>query len=389
MDVGGDQSGSAIREFDDAHGPKGLLSGNRCPCHPVWYLEDPLRMQSDVTTWPESSRPIEVPPLDALVRGVAAHAIESMGARDEAKALVGIGSLSDPTNQLRVVRLLGRGILAADMTAVRDTEQVLADRTNPERVRIIAALGAHSSNSAQAIEALLAPVITRASRQTHIAATLVESTRATVGRRHSERNFVYWATNDPDGFSRFAWSAALHTAGARIWDRNWSRLVAQADTVVRHRRAARAGSEQADAATLDKAIEVARDAAIRSLVESALSDEASVRRRAWLNALEHAERMPGTVAWARYTQTVRAELGATAWTTTNNLIGDHVSVIINELPWIAGFVGMIALSAEAATASARSGAVRDQAQIISEFDDVDEALAAVRSGSDSALPRIA
>ncbi|HET8930194.1 MAG TPA: hypothetical protein VFN21_06005 [Acidimicrobiales bacterium] len=320
---------------------------------------------------------------------MAAHAVGSVGARDDARALVGIGSLANPTNQLRVVRLLGRGILAADMTAVRETERVLADRTNGERVRIIAALGAHSSTAAQAVEASLAPVIVRASRQTHTAAALVEATRVIVGARHSERSFVYWVTNDPDGFSRFAWSAALHAAGARVWDRNWSRLVARADTTVRHRRAARAGSEHAEAATLDKAIEVARDAAIRSLVESALSDEASVRRRAWLNALEQAERMPGTVAWARYTQTVRAELGATAWTTTNNLIGDHVSVIINELPWIAGFVGMIALAAEAATASARSGAVRDQAQIISAYDDVDEALATAMAGSGGTLPRTA
>lgn len=348
-----------------------------------------MRTPDDVATAPRASRPVDLPALDALVRGAAVQALSSVGAQDDARALAAIGSLSDSTNQLEVVRLLGRGILAADLAAVQDTESVLANRTNAERVRIIAALGAHSSATALEVEESLAPVVARATRQSHIAAALVEETRSTVGRRHSERNFVYWVTNDPDGFSRFAWSAALHAAGARVWDRNWARLTAQADSTVRHRSVARTGSDDSGVAVLDKAMGTARDAAIRSLVESALAGEASVRRRAWLNALEQAERMPGTVAWVRYTQTVRAELGATAWTTTNNLIGDHVSVIINELPWIAGFVGMIALAAEAATASARSGAVRSRAHVIAEFDSIDEAVDGATTGLADILSRTA
>lgn len=323
------------------------------------------------------------------MRGVAVHALGSVGARDDAHALATCPTLSEPANQLEAIGILCRGILTADMAAVRDTELALDKRPNADRVRIIAALGAHSSIAAQQVEVALAPVIARATRQAHVASALVATTRQSVTRRHSDRNFVYWATCDPEGFSRSAWSATLHAAGARIWDRNWNRLTAQADAAVRQRSAARAGTDESGADILDKATALARDAAIQSLVDSALSDDAAVRRRAWLNALEDAEQMPGTVAWTRYTQAVRAELGATTWTTTNNLIGDHVSVIINELPWIAGFVGMISLSAEAAIAAAKAGAVRSRAERIAAYVDIDDALAAAKDGTNASLPRTA
>lgn len=348
-----------------------------------------MRTTSNLPTGePPSSPTGDVPPLDSLVRGVAARALECLGARDGARELIALGPLEDSANQLAAVRSLGRGILTADVAAVHATEAALAGRDNAERVQIIAALGARSSTASQRTEVSLAPLIGRATRQTHIASTLIDATREIVGERHSERHFVYWVTDDPDGFCRFAWSASLQAAGARIWDRNWRRLTAQLDGST-HRRPAANHDDQARAAALAKATRLARDAAVRSLVESALADDQSVRRRAWLNALEAAERTPGTVAWVRSTRAIREQLAPAAWTTTNNLIGDHVSVIVNELPWIAGFVGMIALAAEAATSAARSGAVLAGAHAMAGFDDFDDALAAARASSTDTLARTA
>lgn len=312
-------------------------------------------------------------PLDRLVREIGAHALDSVGDQRDAATLETVGSLTDPSNQLAVVRALGRGILAADVAAVHHTEAALVNRSNQDRVAIISALGAHSATAAQQVEASLEPLIKRATRQTHVAADLIESTRATVADRHSDRQFVYWVSNDPDGFCRFVWSASLHAAGGRVWDRNWNRLLAQADALTQGRRS-RTSSE-----TLERASLIARDAAIRSLVESALSDDPQARKQAWSLALEHAEDMPGTIAWTRHAQTLRADLGAITWATSNSLIADHVAVIINELPWIAGFVGMIALAAEAAGAAARTASVVAGAQAMTPLADLDEALAAAKA----------
>jgi hypothetical protein len=348
-----------------------------------------LRTTSNLTTGePQPSTSEEAPPLDALVRGVAAPALECVGARDGARKLASLGPLGDSANQLAAVRTLGRGILAADVAAVRATEEALVGWDNTERVQVIAALGARSSTAAQQTEHSLAPLVGHATRQTHIASTLIDAAREVVGGRHAERHFVYWVSDDPDGFCRFAWAAALQAAGARIWDRNWQRLTAQLDTTTRHRSTSLHDDPTRSEALADASV-LARDAAIRSLVESALSDDQTVRRRAWVHALEAAERTPGTVAWVRYTQEMRAQLPPASWTTTNNLIGDHVSVIVNELPWIAGFVGMIALAAEIATSAARSGAVIAGARAMAKCDDFADALAAARARSGNGLARTA
>lgn len=348
-------------------------------------LEDPLRTSPHLTAGDQSPpSPVMDAPIDSLVRGVAAHALDCLGAHDCARELVTLGPLETSAHQLAAVQTMGRGILAADVAAVQATEQALTGRENSERVQIIATLGARSSRSAQETESCLAPLVARATRQGHVAPALVEDTRTTVGGRHSDRNFVYWVSEDPDGFCRFAWSASLEAAGARVWDRNWQRLIAQAEATMWHRPpTSHTDPERVEA--LESATTLAREAAIRSLVESALSDDPSIRRRAWLNALEAAERSPGTVAWVRYTQSMRDRLPPTTWTTTNSLIGDHVSVIVNDLPGIAGFVGMIALAAEATIAAARTGAVLTGAKAMAEFDDFDAALAAARIRSTDTL----
>ncbi len=349
-----------------------------------------MRTTSNLTTGePQPSSTGVVPPLDALVRGVAARALACIGARDGARELVSLGPLEDSANQLAAVRTLGRGILTADVAAVRATEEALAGWENGERVQIISALGARSAKASQQTEQSLAALIGHAARRSHIASALIDSARETVANRHGERHFVYWVSDDPDGFCRFAWSASLQAAGARIWDRNWRRLTAQLDLTTRHRSASSAHDDPSRSEALADASSLARDAAIHSLVESALCGDQTVRRRAWLNALEAAERTPGTVAWVRFTQEMRAHLPPASWTTTNNLISDHVSVIVNELPWIAGFVGMIALAAETATSTARSGAVIAGARAMAKCDDLDDALAAARARPGDGLARTA
>ena len=45
-----------------------------------------------------------------------------------------------------------------------------------------------------------------------------------ISHRQTKHEFAGWVSRRPDGFARFAWSAALRVAGERLWDRNWSKI---------------------------------------------------------------------------------------------------------------------------------------------------------------------
>ena len=121
---------------------------------------------------------------------------------------------------------------------------------------------------------------------------------------------------------------------------------------------------------------------------AALSCDPGVKSNAWDDAVEAAYYTRGAETWSADAYAIRARVGEARWATANRSARGTVRVVINELPYVVGRIGMIALAAEACTAAARAAAVRAGAEAMIGIHDVDAAVRAANASMSVAVAPI-
>jgi hypothetical protein len=328
---------------------------------------------------------------DSLVKELAPRWLRHAGIDHFGLDLEQLGPCDDQRTQLEAVGVLARATLTADIAAVGVVSMALSGRDHDARARLVTALGRLSGSSWQQIDASVDKLVTKSSEEQHIATSLVQGTREVISHRQTKHEFAAWVSRRPDGFARFAWSAALRAAGERLWDRNWSKIASligpQGEPGIRPLPPT---IPQRGWLTLGQSAAVARKAAVDRLVTAALSNDPEVKATAWDDAVEAAYYTRGAETWSADAFAIRTRVGEARWATANRSARGTVRVVINELPYVVGRIGMIALAAEACTAAARAIAVRAGAEAMIGIHDVDAAVrAANASMSQAVVPIVA
>ncbi len=306
---------------------------------------------------------------------VAPGALDQLGGSDRPREYDDLGPLDDPGVQLSTVRLMSHGILAADMAAVKAAERAISGRSNCDRVRIIDTLGSLSAAAEEATGAALDPLVQAAVGECKVARSLVEATRRVLRTRQTNHDFVRWVAHDPDGFSRWIWSASLRATGGRVWDRSWVTIAEKVQAVGWTRICpAPPDDRRAGWRPFEESAAIARRAAIDALVERALADGSTERTTAWHDAIARAERTPGAQTWAYFANQIRSEIGTTTWAMTNQSVAYRVAEVVDDIPRIAGFSAMIALAIEASTSPVRAAVVTVGAKALRRHRDIETAL---------------
>ncbi len=325
-------------------------------------------------------------PTELLVKQIAAGALDSTGGSFYRDALGRVGCVDEPSAQLRIVRLLGRGVLTADVAAVQAVETAIAGRSNDDRARIIATLGRLSAAAGHTTDATIEPLLRNSARECNLAVPLVRAARSKIATRQTSHEFIKWVTVEPASFSHWVWAASLRAAGERVWDRSWGKIAERLDGGSRISVTSNRGDDRRSGwVPFDISATSARRAGVDALIAAALSEDHSRRAQAWREAMRQAELARGSFTWAGFANEVRAAMGPTTWTTTNHVIGTQVAVIINDLPYIAGYLGMIALAAEAATAPVRAAVMCVGARATNGRRNIDDAVSAAIAGSADVL----
>ncbi len=323
---------------------------------------------------------------DELVKELTPRWLSIAGIDHFITELEHLGPTDDRATQLRAVTLLGQATLTADIAALGTVAKALEGRNHADRARLVAVLGHLSGGSWPQVEASVTKLVTKASEEQHLAGRLVQRTRDVLAQRQGRHEFATWVAKNPAGFARYTWSVALRAAGERLWDHNWDKVAQLGNTpVTPDHPLVDPITPQRGWLDLRRSAQLARAAAIDHLVNAALSNDAKLRRDAWDDAIEAAYYAKGTETWSAETYELRARVGEAAWATANRSARSTVRVVINELPYVVGRIGMVALAAEASTAAARATAVRAGALAIVGVTDVDRAERAAQASMTSAV----
>lgn len=327
---------------------------------------------------------------DSLVKELTPRWLRCAGIDHFSQDLEQLGSCDDQQTQLEAVGLLARATLTADIAAVGVVSVALSGRSHEDRARIVTALGRLSGHSWQQVDESVDRLVTKASEEQHIAVSLVQGTREVISRRQTRHEFATWVARKPDAFARYAWSAALRTAGERLWDRNWEKVASLNSPAPGY-----GGFPPPPTASpkrgwlpFDDSAAVARTSAVDSLVAAALSSDPEKKAHAWDDAVEAAYYTRGAETWSADAYAIRTRVGEARWATANRSARSTVRVVINELPYVVGRIGMVALSGEACTAAARAIAVRAGAEAMIGITNVDAALRAAGASMSSAVEPI-
>ncbi len=298
-----------------------------------------------------------------------------------------LGPTDDQATQLRAVTLLGQATLTADIAALGTVAKALEGRNHADRARLVAVLGQLSGGSWPQVDASVTKLVTKSSEEQHLAGRLVQRTRDVLAQRQRAPRVRELGGEEPCGFARYTWSVALRvgrraTLGSQLGEGGAAREHASTPDHPHGRRRSRPNAGWLD---LRRSAQLARAAGIDSLVNAALSDDTNLRRDAWDDAIEAAYYAKGTETWSAEAYGLRARVGEAAWATANRSARSTVRVVINELPYVVGRIGMIALAAEASTAAARATAVRAGALATIGVADIDRAERVAQASMTSAV----
>lgn len=310
------------------------------------------------------------PATDALITEFTPAWLRGCGFDTGVSDLEAFPSLDDKTQRLGAMRVLAHLTCMFDASTFASMSELLGSVPRHDRAHLVSIVGQLATEAWQGREGRVTQVVAKAAEEQHVAHSMIMATRERLGRRHTEPGYTSWLTTDPDGLAKYAWQASLRVAGERLWDRNWakiaglgaipSRLEAYSSTPLKY---------QPGVLRLRKATNMARSAAVASLIAAATSDDSGRRAHAWDQAVDAARHAEGAQPWAADADATRAGVGEAAWTAANQSARATVQVVVNELPHVVGRIALLALAGETCEAALRAAAIREAGTVLQKAQD--------------------